>query len=324
MLNATYLLPSHAPPVIGKDNVTDLLTSYRDGISYIFQQTVRYINNGYGPEEIVQLVKLPNTLKEHPWLQERSGHISWQVRYIYDSVMGWNTGDSTWFDPISQQERGNKIIEGFGGLNKTIESARQALTKGEYHWTAELATYILSAYPDNENAKLLKAQALRNIAKQDTAIGAKNWYLTQADVLDGIINRSSIMNQSKTNLLEEVSSKVPINTVISQLQYKLDPIKSNNTNSIFGIYLNDTGKGYTLQISNSVLHYKESFPETYDVAISTDEKTLKDILLGRLRFVDAVESNKVIVYGNAIDLINFAKSFDLKLVVPVYSEFSGN
>ena len=324
MLNATYLLPSHSLPVTGKENVTDLLTSYRDGISYVFQQTARYINKGYGPEEIVQLLELPNSLKEHPWLQEKSGHISWQVRYLYDKVMGWNTGDSTWFDPVSQQERGNKIVEGFGGLNKTIDNARQALTKGEYHWTAELATYILNAYPDNQNAKSLKAQALRNIGAQDSAFGASNWYRTQADVLDGLINRSSITNQSKTNLLEEVVSKVPVNTVISQLQYKLDPTKSNDTNIVFGIYLNDTGEGYTLEVSNSVVHYKESFPETYDVAISTDEKTLKDTLLGRLRFVDAVESHKIIVYGNPIYLINLAKSFDLKLVVPIFTEFSGN
>jgi alkyl sulfatase BDS1-like metallo-beta-lactamase superfamily hydrolase len=71
-----------------------------------------------------------------------------------------NTRDSTWFNPVSQQMRGIRIVEEFGGLNKTIESAREAFTKWEYSWTAELSTHILNAYPDNQEARLLKAQAL--------------------------------------------------------------------------------------------------------------------------------------------------------------------
>jgi alkyl sulfatase BDS1-like metallo-beta-lactamase superfamily hydrolase len=237
--------------------------------------------------------------------------------------MGWNTGDSTWFDPVSQQVRGIRIVEGFGGLNKTIDNVKQAFTKGEYSWAAELATHILNANPDSEEARLLKAQALRDIGEQEQAIGARNWYLTQANVLDGTINKSSITNLSKTNLLEEIASKIPASTILSQMQYKLDPMKSNDTYITFGIYLNDTNEGYTLQISNSVVHYTKSFPETYDVAITTDEKTLKDILLGKLRFVDAVESDRVTVYGNPADLIELVKSFDLKFIVPVFKDSVG-
>ena len=51
-LNASYLVPSHTVPVLGYENVTDVLNSYRDGIVYVYDQTVRFINKGLTPDEL--------------------------------------------------------------------------------------------------------------------------------------------------------------------------------------------------------------------------------------------------------------------------------
>ena len=75
-LNSTFLGPSHLLPARGLENVSDILTSYRDGISYLVQQTVRYINQGYNADEITEILELPSYLKGHPWLQERTGQLS--------------------------------------------------------------------------------------------------------------------------------------------------------------------------------------------------------------------------------------------------------
>ena len=63
-VNASFLVPSHLMPVIGSENVTNVLTSYRDGMAFIYQQTVRYINQGFSPGEIVQILQLPSSLKD--------------------------------------------------------------------------------------------------------------------------------------------------------------------------------------------------------------------------------------------------------------------
>ena len=68
-MNATYLVPSHLLPARGFDNVSDILISYRDAISYLVQQTIRYINQGYNADEITEILELPSYLKDHPWLQ---------------------------------------------------------------------------------------------------------------------------------------------------------------------------------------------------------------------------------------------------------------
>ena len=40
------------------------------------------------------------------------------------------------------------------------------------------------------------------------------------------------------------------------------------------IKLNDTNKGYELQIIQIVLEFQDTFPNQYEVAINTDERTL--------------------------------------------------
>ena len=63
-LNSTFFVPSHLLPAKGSENVSDILTSYRDGISYLVQQTVRYINQGYNADEITEILELPSYLKD--------------------------------------------------------------------------------------------------------------------------------------------------------------------------------------------------------------------------------------------------------------------
>jgi alkyl sulfatase BDS1-like metallo-beta-lactamase superfamily hydrolase len=70
------------------------------------------------------------------------------IRQIYSYIVGWNSGDATWFNPITLQERGSKIVNGFGGLNATLVEIMRSLDNGEYRWAAELSTYLIYAFPD--------------------------------------------------------------------------------------------------------------------------------------------------------------------------------
>jgi alkyl sulfatase BDS1-like metallo-beta-lactamase superfamily hydrolase len=80
----------------------------------------------------------------------------------------------------AKAERGQLIIDGFGGINKTISKIREALTNGKYYWAAELVTYVLCKYPDNQEAKLLKAQAFRILGyiyfSRDTVVYFLNYH----------------------------------------------------------------------------------------------------------------------------------------------------
>jgi alkyl sulfatase BDS1-like metallo-beta-lactamase superfamily hydrolase len=52
--NATALVPAHGLPVIGVEYVEEVLRNYRDAIQFVHDQTVRQMNKGLTPDELVE------------------------------------------------------------------------------------------------------------------------------------------------------------------------------------------------------------------------------------------------------------------------------
>ena len=61
-LEADFLVPCHTRPLAGKEAIAATLTDYRDAIQFVHDQTVRNMNRGLSPDEIVQAVRLPERL----------------------------------------------------------------------------------------------------------------------------------------------------------------------------------------------------------------------------------------------------------------------
>ncbi len=311
--NATFMVPSHTRPLEGQQNISNVLTNYRDGVAYIYDQTIRNINKGLDPDDLAQVIKLPPYLAKDPWLQQRYGQISWMPKGIYSGEVGWNTGDPTWFNPVTKAERGQLIIDGFGGINQTISKIKEALKDGKYNWAAELATYILYKYPDNQEAKLLKAQAFRILAWMNPTSGARNWYLSNARVLEGKLNPAlmTTIHGAKERILG-----TPIDILLNLLRFNLDPKKSGNMTMTVGIKLNDTNQGYSLHLRKAVLEYQPSFPSKFDVAILTNTDSLKKVIAGFITLDNAINTGQIKVIGDANNLKKFISVLDTGMEEP--------
>ena len=53
---AEFLFPSHTKPIVGKNEIKDAVTLYRDGIQYTHDQTIRLMNEGLYPDQIVDMM----------------------------------------------------------------------------------------------------------------------------------------------------------------------------------------------------------------------------------------------------------------------------
>ena len=106
------------------------------------------------------------------------------------------------------------------------------------------------------------------------------------------------------------------------MMFKLDPAKSPDDDLILGIYLNDTEEGFTLEIRNDVVEYKDSFPEEYNIALYTDSDTLKEVLVGKAKLLDKIIAKKVSIDGDIRDFIKFVRSFDQKFVIPIFNNIA--
>jgi alkyl sulfatase BDS1-like metallo-beta-lactamase superfamily hydrolase len=184
-LRPTHLAPSHTRPISGQEEVSEILTAYRDAIQFVHDQTIRGINQGLTPDELVEVVKLPPHLAEHPFLQEFYGTVEWSVRSVFSGYLGWFNGDAATLEPVDPDERAEGIASLAGGAESLQRAAAEALKQARYEWAAELASHLIRLDPKSTAAKQIKADALRALGRRHINANARNYYLTQALELEG-------------------------------------------------------------------------------------------------------------------------------------------
>ena len=204
-IKPSYLVPSHTRAISGQDEVYQTLTAYRDAIQFVHDQTIQGINQGLTPDELVELVKLPPSLAEHPYLQEYYGKVEWSVRGIFSGYLGWFDGDAATLEPASPEERAMAMASLAGGADGLVKAARDALAEHKHAWAAELASHSIRLDPDSTAAKQIKADALRALGRRQLNPNARSYYLTQALELEGKVETLDSNQTRKRPLFREHS-----------------------------------------------------------------------------------------------------------------------
>ena len=182
-LGADHLVPGHTRPVLGSANVRAALTTYRDGIKSVLDQTLEGMKKGERPDELVQHLTLPPALAASPYLQEFYGTVAWSVRAIYADYAGWFDGNPTKLFPLPEKDRAARVTELAGGREQVLSRARLALASKDFQWAAELTDYVLAIDDGNVEAKRLKAAALGELGERQISAIARNYYLSAAQYL---------------------------------------------------------------------------------------------------------------------------------------------
>jgi len=307
LLDAEYLVPSHVKPATGKENIKDILVSTRDATQYLYDQTIRGMNQGYTADELSRMIQLPEHLDNHPWLTKARNDVSAHVKQIYYGNLGWFEGNPALLNSISSDERSHKIVEGFGGISNTISLTRDAIDNGEYEWAAELGSFVLAVEPDNEKAKLQQAYVLRVLSQRSEGQDERHWLLTEARVLEGKI---TIVPGAFTQSSPEQMAELPIEKLIKFLPTKLDPQKAAGIDTVLGVTYSDIGMSFTLHVRNSILAVTDGVPDNPDMTLVLDSDTHKLIVGGHLGILDAIESGQAELSGDIDDLVDFLNLFD--------------
>ncbi|HXI90850.1 MAG TPA: alkyl sulfatase dimerization domain-containing protein, partial [Blastocatellia bacterium] len=247
LFGAEHMVPSHGRPVSGKQNIEELLTSYRDAIQYVHDQTIRNMNKGLTPDELVEVVsKLPPHLANHPWLGEFYGTVKHSVREIYVGYLGWFEGDPTFLDPLPRGQRAARYVEQMGGHDRVLESALRACDKGDYQWAAELLTYLIRVNKDDAQARSLKAKALRGLAYKTENTNWRDWYVSSARELERSLNSIVTLAATSSLAAPDILKQLPVSKLLEGMTVRLDPLKAADVHLTVGFRFTDTGRGYAL------------------------------------------------------------------------------
>lgn len=306
-LGPEYLVPSHGRPVEGGAEVASLLTAYRDAIQFTHDQAVRLINRGYTPDEVAAaLPALPPHLAAHPWVREFYGTVRHSVRNVYNGYLGWFTGDPTTLNPVPPTERARRYVDQMGGRDAVVRAARAACERGDHQWCAELLTHVIRVNTADEEAKALKAQALRALGLQQMNINWRNFYLSAALELEGRLDRSRYNPKRGAAILE----RLPLVNLLEKMLTRMDAEQTEGVHMTVAFHLTDSGQDYALEIRRGIVELHRQPPAHADVTLIGNEDDLRRLLLRQTSFLKEWALGRIHVDGSTSDMARFFGYFD--------------
>ncbi|MFC5697357.1 alkyl/aryl-sulfatase [Pseudomonas sp. GCM10022186] len=314
---ADYMVPLHGQPVSGKDKVEEVLRMTRDAIAYVHDQTVRWMNKGLTPDELVEKVKLPPYLAGYtPYLREYYGTVKHSVRQIYQGYLGWFQGDPVELDPTPPAEKAKRLVEMMGGRDKVLMAAGEAYLKGDYQWAAELAGYAIRIDHDDQLAREIKARSFRRLGYASMNINWRNWYLMSAMELEGKLDGDAALQLSQgmrdAFLSPDMLKNLPARIFLQNWVTRIDPDKSADVNLTLGFVFPDIQEEWALEVRRGVAQLHKGIPEGTRLKLTFDKTYLDTVISGENGLLKGALLGDVKVDGNLLDIKAFLACFDFE------------
>ena len=299
--NPEYLFPSHTKPLSGED-VMSSLTIYRDAIQYVHDQTIRLMNEGYYPDEIVELIELPDELSSSTFLKEFYGTLRWSVKSIFSGYLGWFNGNPADLDPLSRKEKAIRISGLAGGDENLFNELKRAVKEEDMQWALQLSEHLINLEYKISETNKLKSKALFYEGIRSSNPNKRNYFLTVAMELD-----PSFKGFPEVIRSESLVNEINIDTIFSMLSVSLDPdnIFRDNYKVCFKF---ENERVRSITVRNSIAEISED-QNNCDLIIRTSEKSLKLSLAGIENPIGLITSGEMEVEGSEVNFLRFLSSF---------------
>lgn len=300
-LKAEHLVPTHGQPVSGAAKVDEVLTMTRDGIQYLLDQSIRWMNQGYTPDELAEHISLPPHLEDYaPYLRPYYGTVQQSVREIYVGQLGWFEGDPVALNPTPRADRSQRLVGLMGGPDAVLVAARKAYDEGEFQWSAELATLLLRSKPADEEARQIKAAAFRQLGYASININWRNWYLTSAMELEGALEeRLAAVDMRAVFLPPDIVAALPTAAIVSSMTSRLRAEDALDVRQTLRMEITgETASIFGLQVHRGVCRFIEGDPAAADFSLKMDRGTLNAIVIGKDTYTNAVNMGRATLTGD--------------------------
>ena len=302
-LEPEYLVPSHTRPLVGAKTINNLLTTYRDAIQYIHDQTIRLMNMGMEPDEIAENLILPKHLGDSPYLQEFYGSPAWSAKNVFSGYLGWFDGNPSSLKPLPKKEEASNIINLAGGWEKLFQEAEQSYLNEEFQWSLQLTDYLLRMKPEDRQTKLLRQSALVALGAKESNPNSRYYYLSSARELDENYKPNDILLPDI-----DVVKKYPIEAMMEVLKVNVIPEKSIDKDMQLLFTFTDSTKTFSLFLRKGVLEIQPFMIPGSSVQVKSKEEDLKAILSGIKSLPVSLVNGTLEIEGSRADLLSFFSS----------------
>jgi alkyl sulfatase BDS1-like metallo-beta-lactamase superfamily hydrolase len=301
------LIGQHHWPLWGGQQIKSYLGKQRDLYKYVHDQTLRLINHGHTPNEIAELLELPDSLAQEWYVRGYYGTVRHNAKAIYQKYLGWYDSNPAHLDPLPPSEVAKKFVEYFGGFDAALRRAREDYNKGEYRWVAEVANHLVFADPSNQQARQLAADTYEQLGYLSEAATWRNSYLFAAHELRSGMSKVA----ARGGVAPDALAALPLEVFFDLIAVRLDARKASGKRAVLNWIFTDTDQAFVLNLDNSALtHRPGRRTADADATLTLTRKTLNAILLLQRTFPQAVADGSITIEGDGAKLFELLSLFD--------------
>jgi alkyl sulfatase BDS1-like metallo-beta-lactamase superfamily hydrolase len=294
--DAHVMIDQHQWPVWGNERVRAKLTNFRDLYKYVHDQTIRMMNQGMGPTEIAEALRMPPGLENEWSTREYYGSLSQDAKAVYQRYVGWYDGNPANLNRMPRVEEAKKYLEYMGGADAVIARARNDFKAGNYRWVAEVMNQVVFADPSNNEARYLDADALEQLGYLAETAPWRNAYLTGAQEL-----RSGVRGEVRAvpAITPPVLHAMTIAQVFDYLGTRVDGPRASPKKSVINWTFADTHESIASTLEHGALTSVNGKTDPQASATVTATRgVFESLILGQRTLGAAIEHRDINISGD--------------------------
>lgn len=175
--NPEHIFFSGAGLHLGGQAALDALDDNIEVILNLHDQVIDYINQDMHISEMIHAVKIPDHLKESPYLLSAYSRPEFFVYNTYRWYHGYFDHNPAHLIPRPEKEVNSALMEIIGDPKKIIEKARLLLDDGQAQLGLQVLDVLIQVQPQNPDALELHIELLEQIGSEDTCLMSKNTWV---------------------------------------------------------------------------------------------------------------------------------------------------
>jgi alkyl sulfatase BDS1-like metallo-beta-lactamase superfamily hydrolase len=266
---ADVVFASHHWPTWGRERIVEFMSLQRDMYSYLHDQTLRLLNQGYTGVEIAEMFQMPPALEQAWHTHGYYGSVSHNVKAVYQRYMGWFDGNPARLWPHPPEALAPRYVEAMGGIDRVVELAGAAFDSGDYRWAATLLDHAVFTDSGHAAARRLYSDTLEQLGYGAENATWRNFFISgSTELRDG--NFGTAGSVASMSLLSQLTPE----QIFDGLAIRVNGPRSWDLDIALDISFADLGANYRLRLRNGVLVYRKIPADsvTATVTVKLDSK----------------------------------------------------
>jgi len=198
------LLIAHGGRAVYKGKeIKELIDVTIEGIYAIHDQVVDCLNKDVPLDEMIHIVKLPDHLKDHKFLQFIYSRVEFAVYNIYRWYHGYFDFNPARLLPRPDYEVNTEIFNLIGSPQTILKRAEALLVDGQAQLALQVLDILVKQNPENIEARKLHLKILEKLCDEDYCLMSRNTWVYFMD-----LDREFLQSKKNEDTFESAENNI--------------------------------------------------------------------------------------------------------------------